>query len=179
MNEKEHKDRIYRWVRQRVEEHARHEDGPLPGLCLYWAYYGLRALRVRGIPACLQAGDLDWLRVSRQHYDEHPEDHATHWAYHWSPQHPLSRQAVAEGNLPEIHIWLGIVSTQELVDFSTGMLPEVCRRVSGWDWPGEKPPAYLWTPVNQVPDLVRYRLDADATIYAGQIIARLMKEGKL
>jgi len=33
--------------------------------------------------------------------------------------------AMLMGNLPEIHIWIGIPETQELVDFSTGQLPKI------------------------------------------------------
>ena len=64
----------------------------------------------------IQAGSLQWPRIK-------PEDDDgvmnTHFAYMWTPGAYDSAMSVLMGNLPEMHVWVGIVDRQEVVDFTT------------------------------------------------------------
>ena len=67
----------------------------------------------------------------------------THFAYEWSPQSRRAPMSVALGNLPEMHVWVGFVDRQEIVDFSTRHL-KVAPRDLGMAWLAADPPQYLW-----------------------------------
>jgi hypothetical protein len=84
-----------------------------PGLCLYYAHPTIATLRKHGYQAVIQAGSLQWPRIR-------PEDDDgvmnTHFAYEWSPHEPASAMSVALGNLPEMHVWVGLIDSQEITD---------------------------------------------------------------
>ena len=71
-----------------------------------------------------------------------------------------------------MHVWVGIVDSQELVDFSTRHLPAAALERQ-MIWTAARPPRYLWCPANDTPDWVVYRPDRDASIYACTILKRL------
>ena len=83
---------------------ARLEDRP--GLCLYYAHHTAAVLWRHGLPAVIQAGSLQWPRVRREEDDGQID---THFAYMWTPTSPESALSVALGNLPEMHVWVGIL----------------------------------------------------------------------
>ena len=87
-----------------------------PGLCLYYAHHTAAVLCQHGLSAVIQAGSLQWPRVRRGEDDGQID---THFAYMWTPTSPESALSVALGNLPEIHVWVGILNSQEIVDFTT------------------------------------------------------------
>ena len=87
-----------------------------PGQCLYYAHHTATILWRHGLPAVIQAGSLQWPRVRREEDDGQID---THFAYMWTPTDPESALSVALGNLPEIHVWVGILDRQEIVDFTT------------------------------------------------------------
>ena len=93
---------------------ARLEDRP--GLCLYYAHHTAAVLRRHGLSAVIQAGSLQWPRVRHEEDDGRID---THFAYMWTPSAADSALSVALGNLPEMHVWVGIVDRQEIVDFTT------------------------------------------------------------
>ena len=119
------------------------------GLCLHYTKQTLAVLHEQGLRAVLQAGSLQWPLVR-------PEDDdgvsSTHFAYMWSPTTPQSNLAVAMGNLPEMHCWVGLLDTQEIVDFSVRHLKEAARH-HGLKWTAADPPQYLWT--RELPDWVK------------------------
>jgi len=83
-----------------------------PGLCLFYAHHTAAVLRRHGVPAVIQAGSLQWPRVRREEDDGQID---THFAYMWTPGAADSALSVALGNLPEMHVWVGIVDRQEIV----------------------------------------------------------------
>ena len=115
--------------------------GVTEGLCLYWAHYGLAVLKHQGITACLQAGSAYWLRVPDP--SKEPGDAPTHFGYKWTPDSEDSQDSMRLGNLPEMHVWLGITGTQEIVDFSAGTWPDACR-ARGLEWTAPEPPDFFW-----------------------------------
>ena len=148
-------DEIYERVRQQVD--AKHET--LFGRCFWWSFYGFKELLQEGNPVCLQAGTAYWPRI------DHPEtDDAGLFGFMWDPDSAASRFWSGLGALPESHVWLGVASTQELIDFSTGDWPTLCKRLIGNDWPGPQPPKYYWGPASEVPNNVYYEPIRDATI---------------
>ena len=143
-----------------------------PGLCLYYARETIAVLRHHGHKAVLQAGSMQWPIIK-------PEDDDgvcnTHFAYMWEPDHPLSVIATKFGLLPEIHVWVGLVETQEVVDFSTRYFKEAAEE-RDLKWQTEDPPKYLWS--HELPPLVRYVPDRDATIFAMKLLIESFVKGQ-
>jgi hypothetical protein len=146
---------------------ARLEDRP--GLCLYYAHHTAAVLWRHGLSSVIQAGSLQWPRVRREEDDGRID---THFAYMWTPGAADSALSVALGNLPEMHVWVGIVDRQEIVDFTTRHL-RAAAEARGMEWSAPDPPRYLWCPAAEPPDWVVYRPDRDASIYACTILKRL------
>src|SRR3989337_2001670 len=89
---------------------------PRPRLCLYYAHHTASVLWKHGKRTVIQAGSLQWPRVKKE------QDAGVmnpHFAYMWSPNDQASQISAFMGNLPEMHVWVGIVESQEIVDFST------------------------------------------------------------
>ena len=147
-----------------IERHIGRLDDR-PGLCLYYAHHTLSVLCRHGLQAVIQAGSLQWPRIRREEDDGVVN---SHFAYEWGPT-PESAMSVAMGNLPEIHVWVGIVDRQEIVDFSTRHL----KAAFLGPWTAPDPPRYLWCPAGQLPDWVVYRPNREASIYACTILKRL------
>ena len=138
-----------------------------PGLCLYYAHHTLSFLWRRGFQAVVQAGSLQWPRIRKEDDDGVMN---THFAYQWGPTQE-SAMSVAIGNLPEMHVWVGIVDRQEIVDFTTRHLKAAAAALGPWT--AADPPNYLWCPADQPPDWVIYRPNRDASIYANVLLKRL------
>lgn len=147
--------------------------------CLFWALFTMRELHHLGIKGALQAGSAFWPRVTRAEFDANPDEQHTHFGYQWSPAEPLSQMSVSLGNLPEVHVWVGLVETQEILDFTTGYWPQNCLRVLGKGWPGPKPPEFYWGPCSELPDLVHYAPERDASIFVGDLLKSLIMQGKV
>lgn len=140
-----------------------------PGLCLYYAHHTASVLHEHGLPVVIQAGSLQWPRILPEEDDGKMD---THFAYMWSPGSPESQAAVLQGNLPECHVWVGILNRQELVDFSTGHL-RAAAESRGMVWTAADPPSYVWCNANDLPDWVVYRPCRDATIYVCSVLRTL------
>jgi hypothetical protein len=76
------------------------------------------------------------------------------------------------GNLPEMHVWVGILDRQEMVDFTTRHLRAAAAE-RGMTWTAADPPQYLWCPTGETPDWVVYRPNRDASIFACRILKQL------
>ena len=146
-----------------------------PGLCLFYAHHALSVLWRNGYKAVIQAGSLQWPRINKEQDDGVVN---THFGYEWSPQDSASALSVAMGNLPEMHVWVGIVDQQEIVDFTTRHLKSAAATL-GMDWTAADPPKYLWCPAKQPPDWVMYRPNREASIYACTILKRLFNPAYL
>jgi hypothetical protein len=73
------------------------------------------------------------------------------------------------GNLPEMHVWIGILDRQEIVDFTTRYL-KAAAADHGMAWTADDPPPYLWCPASATPDWVVYKPNKEATLYACNIL---------
>jgi hypothetical protein len=89
----------------------------------------------------------------------------------------------------EMHAWVGIVATQEIVDIACYHFPEVIagsfagstlddnrRKIAALDWPGDKPPEFLWCHAHKLPERVYYRPLPEPSILAARVWSRV-KEG--
>jgi hypothetical protein len=137
-----------------------------PGLCLYFAHIVALTLHRHGLRPCIQAGSLQWPRMTRAEDDGQV---STHFAYMWAPEDPRSRAALAAGRLPEIHAWVGLPDTQELIDFSTRHLKDAAR-AAGLDWTADDPPPFVWARPDALPDWVVYTPNRQATLLAAGLI---------
>jgi hypothetical protein len=143
---KEEKDKLFRQVQEDVTSVVGF-DVSLPGLCMLWTLHGLRRLQELDVRVILQAGTAYWPRVPDP--ANTPEDVQTHFGYEWSPDESISNRAILAGMLPEMHTWLAIPETQEMIDFSTGTWPVACNFTLG-PWTGDDPPDYLWATNEQM-----------------------------
>ena len=143
--------------------------------CLGLATAGIITLRAEGIQAVMQAGTMNWKMVADELDDG---TSPTHFTYEWSPDAPASKRSVAMGNLPEMHCWIGVVSSQELIDFSTHGLVARARE-AGFVWRAPEPPPFLWCAVNEQPDYVRYAANMIATQYAGSKAVEMINQYKM
>jgi hypothetical protein len=143
------------------------------GACLVWSFATLAVLTSKNIRAVLQAGTCMWPRI-RPEQDDGICD--THFGYQWSPATKESLIAVANGKMPEIHIWVAIPKTQTIIDFSTREFPNQCKELIGQDWPGDRPPKYLWCTVDELPERVLYKPNMDAIQYASLAMEKFLNE---
>lgn len=111
------------------------------GACLYWTRVTMRELSRRGLRPVLQAGTMLWRVIPAARDDGHT---ATHFGYEWTPNDPFSREAVARGQLPEVHIWVALPDEECLIDFSTQYFPKLAKERHGIDWLTEPPPQFIF-----------------------------------
>jgi len=138
------------------------EDKVEAGSCLFWAQVAMRTLERAGLRRVLQAGDLQWQMVPRELDDGVSP---THFSYIWSETR--STVIPPEGHLPEIHVWVGLPDSGEIVDFSTGTFKKLAIERHGLRWLGPDPPKFLW---GVPPDGTIYRPYREATLFAFELL---------
>jgi hypothetical protein len=169
MNSPVSKSDAYMIVRQRIEDDETLVGMPESGRCLFWAMYGTETLRSYGIRAILQAGSAFWPRL-RPDQDDGISN--THFGYQWSPDDPISIAQIERNMLPEMHVWIGIPLTGEIVDFSTKFWPAQELEIHKQGWPGDLPPEFFWDTPDKLPG-AWYTPSKEATVYALRAIALL------
>jgi len=137
--------------------------------CLYWMHAGLATLMQHGIVGRPAAGTAWW------EYD--PGDPVmTHWGCEWGgdPNDELKRKVILEPGsyaLPEMHCWIWLPSTGEVIDFTTGYVPTIAKTM-GYEWrPHVKPPPpYIWARPESLYPRAVYLPSGDATRLAIQTL---------
>ena len=150
---------------QRAREHLIAQHGSTEaraGLCYHWAESAFLALSNFGLRPIFQAGDMEWPMVTPEQDDGVS---ATHFSYIWSEKRGTTLSP--EGNLPEIHIWLGLLETNEIVDFATGTLKTLAVEKHGMKWPGPPPPKFIW---GAPPAHARYKPYKEATLFVYELL---------
>lgn len=126
-------------------EFARHFDGPDPAMaCLYWSFYACRVLARRGERAIIQAGPASW-PCAAQDDGVSP----THLSYVWEPHSQATRDRIAAGLMPEMHVWVALPQRGELLDMTLGFQPAQARRL-GVAWTAPAPPVHVWGDLGQL-----------------------------
>ena len=134
------KRQLYEKARLQLQEWYGAEQADL-GSCLYWGQVTMKILTQAGLRPVLQAGTMQWRMVPPALDDGISP---THFSYVWTPGSPESRADVAAGHLPEMHVWVGLPDSSELVDFSTGTFRKLAQERFGLRWLGPDPPAFIW-----------------------------------
>jgi hypothetical protein len=155
------KDQVYQEARRLLIKMYGNDkaDG---GSCLYWSKIAINLLASMGLRAILQAGDLQWQMVPHELDDGVS---STHFSYMWSDKRDMIFNP--SGELPEIHVWVGLPEQNEIVDFSTGGFKKRAIEHHGLPWLGPDPPLYLWGPP---PDRTIYHPFLEATLFAKKLI---------
>lgn len=131
---------IYDKARHQIQEWYGEEQAET-GSCLYWGQVTMKVLQQAGLRPVLQAGSMQWKMVPPELDDG---INPTHFSFLWSPGSPESRASVAAGHLPEMHVWVGLPDSGELVDFSTGAFRKLAQERFGLRWLSPDPPVFLW-----------------------------------
>lgn len=160
------KAQIYREVFDQYREWYG-EEHMKQGACFYWTLTGLGVLLRHGIRGCLQAGTFAWPIIPFDEDDGKLET-ASHFCYEYEFNAEKERLAFAGKYFPEIHIWIGLPDTQEIVDFSTKFLPHLVTTKHGLPWRTPPPPDYIWHTKAQMPERVLYRVQEQACRFVVQ-----------
>jgi hypothetical protein len=132
---------------------------PLRTACLHYAAITSLAVAKRGVRTVLQAGSASWRFKAPGNDDGGP----THFTYTFDPNDLASAARLAAGAMPEIHCWVGIPKTDEIVDLTTGFLPELLTvALPSEKWTQLAPPPFFWGPRATLPDGWHYWATIDA-----------------
>lgn len=148
------------------EMHSRYPTTDLSRACLYWASITVEILCKHDFSAVLQAGTMMWPKIRPEQDDGKC---STHFSYIFENIRPPIPNV-----LPEMHVWAGILDTQEIVDLTTRYLPEQCERIINEDWSGDLPPEFLWCSIRDLPKGVIYEANPIATLMAGHLQGRVV-----
>lgn len=142
--------------------------------CLYWMHCGLAVLTKHGIRCTPQCGSAYW-RIVPDEMDDGVR--SLFFGFSWKADPKLTGQVIRKLEvsktseaLPEMHCWIGLPDTQEVVDFSVGTMPVIAARM-GFKWEMPPPPPYIWARMDSMPCGAVYQPDMDATLLAVAIIA--------
>lgn len=169
------KERVFDRVTATVLRDESLRDLPQEARCVFFGIETVRAIReMLGARAVLQAGSAGWPRL-RPDQDDGKAD--THFSYVWSPQEAPSRILLAQGRMPEVHVWAALPREREIVDLTAGLWPDQAARF-GYDWPGDRPPRYFWGGAQHLPAGAYYRAEREAIMFVlGALVALVGESG--
>ena len=78
--------------------------------------------------------------------------------------------------MPEVHVWLYDPKRVAIIDPTAGDFPRLCKAITGQDWPGARPPSWLWVTAQEV---ARYRCQYTADQAATEVIERYLRPAYL
>lgn len=163
----EKREALVKAIRKAMAENYRGDNIELA--CLSWADMTERFLRMAGYRTCIQAGSAFYKRV--------PGDPAlwphddSHFSYVWDGS--VSSMQVADlllngGHLPEMHVWVALPDSMEIIDLTTCYVASNCERLTGLKFLADPLPDYYWrtpdylpapqTTIDMVPDLEATKL---------------------
>ncbi len=150
-----------------------------PGNCLYAAMSLMHVLDVIGIRAWIQAGTCYWPRLTPEQAKSE-DDPIYSFGYEWEPNSFDTQVRIALDTLPEMHVWVAIPDTNEIVDLTSGQFPVQCQNLLKLDWPGIKPPDYFWCKVGgpEWPQSVQYFAKLDAVKLVDVLACRIMSRSR-
>jgi len=170
---KSDKDAFAAAVRSDLKEHT----GGLPAayLCFSTAFFTMLRLHKKGIKSSIQGGSRQWPIIPREEDDGKCN---THLSLMWSPTDPRTIRSLSAGRAPEVHCWVGIPESGELIDLTTCHLKENAAD-AGIDWRVADPPDYLWVDgFSDLPEDVVYLADLDATNFVNVLVKTLFIDKK-
>lgn len=143
-----------------------------PDMCLMLTGAVLAAAQRRGVRLVLQAGTCYWPRVTPEQDDGVSPNV---FGYEWDPNDPKHLATRIAGRMPELHVWAGDPSTNELVDLTTGCFPDQCARLTELAWLAPVPPRWYWGAFDRLPTFTRYEVNEEATRLASNLLVELMR----
>src|SRR4051812_14542095 len=90
--------------------------------CLWGGDYTCLVLNANGIEAQIQAGSAYWPRLTQDQDDGAPTTFPQ-FGYEFTPG-IKNVLAVANGTLPEMHVWAAVASSGTIIDLTTEYWPE-------------------------------------------------------
>lgn len=168
------KDAIHQRVLKRIEKWYGH-TGQNGMACLYLMHCGLVELSVFTKERCLPA-------AGTAHFQMQPDDgKLSHFSFVWNgdPNAEMRRQAALTGDqvsLPEMHCWIYLPDTKEVVDFSTGHVPALAKAM-GFEWKATPPPPYIWAQPQSLWPRAIYLPNREATRLAIQTLVASHSKG--
>jgi len=100
----------------------------LPEACLFWAAATNHIFRLHNIRSEIAAGSMNWPIVPK-HLDDGVRP--THFSYEFEPDGRSMILSSYLGCLPEMHIWVQLTDTHEIVDLSLRSLRENYMQLTG------------------------------------------------
>ncbi len=127
--------------------------------CLYWMQTGMAVLNGLGIKCSPAAGSAYWKL-------QEDDGKMSHFGFEWmGADGEARRKAVlpdASTSLPETHCWIWLPTGREVVDFSTGYVPEMAKEL-GFEFKSSPPPKYIWAKPESLWPRFIYKPNKDAT----------------
>lgn len=162
---------IFKQIRRKLRSTHSRSDRALP-----WALLLAQHLRLAGHDAILQAGSANWLRAPVNHADG-----PTYFAIEWDSDSVVDAWFADSMDIPpSFHSWVVCQSEKPvLVDLTTGAWPTKCLEETGYPWPAERPPDFLWSEIDSLPNTCRYQADPTAlraALRLGRRFARFWPE---
>lgn len=139
--------------------------------CFYWSVVGATHLCHKGIKANVMAGSMSWPRIKLPEEDDGIIN--THFSYIWEPNSPATIKAILEGRMPEMHVWIYLLDTDEIIDLTTRYLVSQCTKLTGMRWSAPPPPDYLWCNRNDLPPDVVYQEHDSANKFAITLLIKI------
>ena len=170
---KSEKDTLVADVRSDLKEHA----GGLPPAyaCFSTAFFTVLRLYGAGIRASIQGGSRQWPIIPPEKDDG---ECATHLSWMWSPTDLRTLESLAAGRAPEVHCWVGIPESGELIDLTTCHLKENAAD-AGLVWRVDEPPDYIWVDgFGELPEDVVYLAELEATEFVNTMCKTLFIDKK-
>lgn len=165
---------------QRVREQRGKEFPSVPEAfsCLQSSLLVCRELVRLGQRPILQCGSIYWKAVSNEADDGKM---VTHYSMVWSPHEIKSIMSVLNGKLPEMHCWVGLLESQEIIDLTVKFFPMAWKNAIGYDWTAKTPPDYVWMNITECQkeyDVI-YEPLKDATEYGMHHMIQIIQQRKL
>ena len=125
---------------------------PAHRACLYLSLATCVLLDGHGVRAVPQAGSASWPMAPADAPDDGVS--ATHYSYVYTPgSQPYGNDTPDLMNLPEVHCWAAVPETQEIIDFTTCHLPQLCEEGGvGDQWANGTPDPYIWEDARKLRD---------------------------
>lgn len=161
------KDLIYSCVQLRMRLWYGDERGKTGMSCLHWMHCGLIDLWDAGIRCFPAAGSAS--------FEFQPDDgKMSHFSFMWNgdPNAEMRRSVVPTAGaipLPEMHCWIYLPDSGEVVDFSTGYIPTLAKAM-GFEWKATLPPPYIWARPESISPRAIYTPEVDAMKLAVKMI---------
>lgn len=146
-----------------------------PRVCIYWACAVGVALLENKIRGVVQAGSASWPFIEMENDDGIS---ATNYSYVWDKNAGtcvVNVMTILHTVLmPELHAWVGIPETQEVIDPTTRFLKNNVK-AAGFEWKRKQdPPQYFWD--HKLPANTIYEVCPVATRYVLNLIKQIDSE---